>query len=68
MFQEKAIAGAKATDEVIEDNPYKAIGIALGWGRSSVICCVVANDEVIRTSLDNGLSLGGATKDCATGR
>jgi len=30
--QEKAIAGAKATDEVIRDNPYKAIGIALGVG------------------------------------
>jgi ElaB/YqjD/DUF883 family membrane-anchored ribosome-binding protein len=30
--QEKAIAGAKATDQVIRENPYKAIGIALGVG------------------------------------
>jgi ElaB/YqjD/DUF883 family membrane-anchored ribosome-binding protein len=30
--QEKAIAGAKAMDEVIRDNPYKALGIALGVG------------------------------------
>ena len=32
MVQEKAIAGAKATDQVIRDNPYKALGIALGVG------------------------------------
>ena len=30
--QEKAIAGAKATDQIIRDNPYKALGIALGVG------------------------------------
>jgi ElaB/YqjD/DUF883 family membrane-anchored ribosome-binding protein len=30
--QEKAIAGAKATDQVIRDHPYQAIGIALGVG------------------------------------
>ena len=30
--QEKAIAGAKATDQVIRDNPYKALGVALGVG------------------------------------
>jgi ElaB/YqjD/DUF883 family membrane-anchored ribosome-binding protein len=30
--QEKAIAGAKATDQVIRDNPYKALCIALGVG------------------------------------
>jgi ElaB/YqjD/DUF883 family membrane-anchored ribosome-binding protein len=30
--QEKAMAGAKATDQVIRDNPYKALGIALGVG------------------------------------
>jgi ElaB/YqjD/DUF883 family membrane-anchored ribosome-binding protein len=30
--QEKAIAGAKATDEVIRENPYKAMGVALGVG------------------------------------
>jgi ElaB/YqjD/DUF883 family membrane-anchored ribosome-binding protein len=30
--QEKAIAGAKATDQLIRDNPYKALGIALGVG------------------------------------
>src|SRR5450755_1476458 len=28
--QEKAIAGARATDQVNRDNPYKALGIALG--------------------------------------
>jgi ElaB/YqjD/DUF883 family membrane-anchored ribosome-binding protein len=31
-LQEKAIAGAKATDQVIRDNPYKALGVALGVG------------------------------------
>jgi ElaB/YqjD/DUF883 family membrane-anchored ribosome-binding protein len=30
--EEKAIAGAKATDQVIRDNPYKALGVALGVG------------------------------------
>jgi ElaB/YqjD/DUF883 family membrane-anchored ribosome-binding protein len=30
--QEKAIAGAKATDQVIRNNPYKALGVALGVG------------------------------------
>ena len=30
--QEKAIAGAKATDQMIRDNPYKTLGIALGVG------------------------------------
>jgi len=31
-LQEKAIAGAKATDQVIRENPYKALGAALGVG------------------------------------
>lgn len=30
--QEKAVAGAKATDQVIRANPYKSIGIAVGVG------------------------------------
>ena len=30
--QEKAIAGAKATDQVIRENPYKSLGIAFGVG------------------------------------
>ena len=30
--QEKAISGAKAADQVIRANPYKAIGIAFGVG------------------------------------
>lgn len=30
--QEKAIAGAKATDETIREHPYHAIGVALGVG------------------------------------
>lgn len=30
--QEKAIAGAKATDQVIRDNPYQSLGVALGVG------------------------------------
>jgi len=30
--QEKAMAGAKATDRVIRTNPYKSIGIAFGIG------------------------------------
>ena len=32
QVQEKAIAGAKATDQMIRDNPYKTLGIALGVG------------------------------------
>ena len=31
-MQEKAIAGAKATDQVIRDNPYKALAVAFGVG------------------------------------
>ena len=31
-LQEKAIAGAKATDKVIRDHPYQGIGIAFGVG------------------------------------
>jgi len=31
-MQEKAVAGAKATDQVIRDHPYQSIGIALGVG------------------------------------
>jgi ElaB/YqjD/DUF883 family membrane-anchored ribosome-binding protein len=30
--QEKAIAGAKVTDQVIRDNPYKSLAVALGVG------------------------------------
>lgn len=30
--QERAIAGAKATDQTIRDHPYHAIGLALGLG------------------------------------
>lgn len=30
--QAKAMAGAKATDQVIRDNPYKALGMAVGIG------------------------------------
>lgn len=30
--QEKAVAGAKATDKVIRDHPYQALGIAFGVG------------------------------------
>ncbi len=30
--QEKAVAGAKATDQVIRDNPYKALAVAAGVG------------------------------------
>ncbi len=31
-LQEKAVAGAKATDRVIRDHPYESIGIAFGVG------------------------------------
>jgi ElaB/YqjD/DUF883 family membrane-anchored ribosome-binding protein len=31
-LQEKAVTGAKATDQVIRDHPYQSIGIALGVG------------------------------------
>ena len=31
-MQDKAIAGAKATDEVIRENPYKSLAVALGAG------------------------------------
>jgi ElaB/YqjD/DUF883 family membrane-anchored ribosome-binding protein len=30
--QEKTVAGAKATDQVIRDHPYQSIGVALGVG------------------------------------
>ncbi|HEX9046766.1 MAG TPA: DUF883 family protein [Verrucomicrobiae bacterium] len=30
--RDKAIAGAKATDEAIREHPYQAIGLALGVG------------------------------------
>lgn len=30
--QEKAVAGAKATDQAIRDHPYHAIGLAFGVG------------------------------------
>lgn len=30
--QEKAVASAKATDQVIRENPYRSIGIAVGVG------------------------------------
>jgi len=30
--QERAVAGAKATDQVIRDHPYQSIGIAFGVG------------------------------------
>jgi ElaB/YqjD/DUF883 family membrane-anchored ribosome-binding protein len=31
-LRDKAVAGAKATDEAVHEHPYKAIGIALGVG------------------------------------
>lgn len=31
-MQEKAVAGAKATDQVIRDHPYQALGVAFGIG------------------------------------
>ena len=31
-IQQRAVAGAKATDQVIRDHPYQAIGVALGVG------------------------------------
>lgn len=30
--QDKAVAGAKATDQAIRENPYRALGIAFGVG------------------------------------
>jgi len=30
--RDKAVAGAKATDEAVHEHPYKAMGIALGVG------------------------------------
>jgi ElaB/YqjD/DUF883 family membrane-anchored ribosome-binding protein len=32
VMQEKAVAGAKATDEVIRENPYKSLAVAVGVG------------------------------------
>ena len=32
QVQEKAVAGAKAADEVVRDHPYQSIGVALGIG------------------------------------
>jgi ElaB/YqjD/DUF883 family membrane-anchored ribosome-binding protein len=36
----KAVAGAKATDRVVRDNPYKAIAIGLGTGL--LVGCILA--------------------------
>ena len=30
--RDQAVAGAKATDQVIRDNPYRALGLAVGVG------------------------------------
>jgi ElaB/YqjD/DUF883 family membrane-anchored ribosome-binding protein len=30
--RDKAVAGAKATDQAVRENPYQAIGIAVGVG------------------------------------
>jgi ElaB/YqjD/DUF883 family membrane-anchored ribosome-binding protein len=40
-FRNKAIAGAKATHKAVHENPYKAIGIALGIG--AVVGYLLAN-------------------------
>ncbi len=32
IVQQKAVAGAKATDQVIRDHPYHSLGVALGAG------------------------------------
>lgn len=32
VIRDKAVDGAKATDKAIHENPYKAIGIAIGVG------------------------------------
>jgi ElaB/YqjD/DUF883 family membrane-anchored ribosome-binding protein len=32
QVQEKAVAGAKATDQAIREHPYQAIGVAFGVG------------------------------------
>ena len=32
IVQQKAVAGARATDQVIRDHPYHSLGIALGAG------------------------------------
>ena len=31
-MEEKAVAGAKATDKVIRDHPYESLGVAFGLG------------------------------------
>jgi ElaB/YqjD/DUF883 family membrane-anchored ribosome-binding protein len=31
-IQERAVAGAKATDQVIRDHPYQSLGVAFGVG------------------------------------
>jgi len=32
QLQDKAVAGAKATDKVIRDHPYESLGVAFGVG------------------------------------
>ena len=39
-LQEKAVAGAKATDKAIRDHPYQSIGIAFGIGIAGSLRCV----------------------------
>lgn len=38
--QEKAVAGAKATDQLIRDHPYQSLGIAFGVG--ALIGCLLS--------------------------
>ena len=44
-LQEKAVAGARATDEVIREHPYQSIGVAFGVGLLVGVLAIRRNSE-----------------------
>src|SRR5580693_1825920 len=46
--RDKAMAGAKATDKAVRQNPYKAIAIAVGTG--ALIGCALARRQSRKTA------------------
>lgn len=44
-LQEKAVAGAKATDEVIREHPYQSMGVAFGVGLLIGVLAIRRNSD-----------------------
>src|SRR2546421_2063503 len=53
-IEERAVAGAKATDRLIRENPYQSIGIAFGVG---LLIGVLANRKQMVDSNNDGPGL-----------